>query len=73
MYFLTGNIWLMVWLALMLGRNEIRTSPTMYSFFGVGAWLEPSTYQGFTAVTLGAACVSFVLGLRNRKKAAESD
>ena len=73
MYFLTGNFWLMFGLILMLGKTEARTQPTFYSFFGTGAWNEPSTYHGFIAFALGAAGVSFVLGLRNKKKAAESD
>ena len=72
MYFLTGNFWLMFGLILMLGKTTVRTEPTFYSFFS-GASYEPSTYHGFIAFTLGAAGVSFVLGMRNRKKAAESD
>ena len=74
MYFLTGNIWLMVGLVLMLGRNNVWIGMRpMYSFFSVGQWFEPSTYNGFVVFALGAAGVSFVLGMRNRKKTAASD
>lgn len=73
MYFLTGNLWLMVAMFLLLGKNAVRTQPTMYSFFGstlASGRIEPNTYHGFVVFALGAAAVSFVLAFRNRNKAA---
>ncbi len=71
MYFLTGNLWLIFGLFLMLGRTPLPFSNTgMYSFFGHGAWLGANTYNGFIAFAFGAAAVSFVLAFRNRNKAA---
>lgn len=73
MYFLTGNLWLIVALFLMMGKFEVRTQPTFYSFFSSGAWFEPSTYHGIIAFALGAAAVSFVLAFCKRNKSAETD
>ena len=69
MYFVIGNVWLIVGLVLKLGQKEMFAKPTMYSFFGSGAWFEPNTYDRFVAFAFGAAAVSFVLAFRNRKKA----
>ncbi len=44
-YFIAGNIWLVLALVLLIGRNVARTSPTMYSYFKVGAWLYPAKYN----------------------------
>jgi len=54
-YFIAGNIWLVLALVLLVGRNVARSSPTMYSFFKVGAWLYPATYNliVLAAVVLG--------------------
>ena len=76
MYFLTGNLWLIVALFLLMGKHQVRTEPTMYSFFGssVGSgWIEPNTYDGYVLFAFGAAAVSFVLAFRKRNKSAESE
>ncbi len=75
MYFLTGNLWLIVGLFLLMGKHQVRTEPTMYSFFGLNAasgWIEPSTYNGYVVFAFGAAAVSFVLAFRKRNKNAEA-
>ncbi|MDQ3621925.1 MAG: serine/threonine protein kinase [Verrucomicrobiota bacterium] len=57
-----GSFWILA-LVLLLGRRVARTEPTMYSFFGVGGWLWPSTYHTIVAVCVAAALVCFVVVL----------
>jgi hypothetical protein len=42
---IVGNLWLLAAVALLLGKTVARTQPVMYSFFDIGAWLYPSTYN----------------------------
>ena len=69
MYFLTGNLWLLVGFVLLLGKTQMPFTG-QYSFFGSGAWLDLMTYHKFVGFALGAAAVSFALAFRNRNKAA---
>lgn len=54
-YFVAGNLWLAAAMIVFLGRTFERSSPTRYSFFGVGAWLPPAEYAG---LIIGLAVLS---------------
>lgn len=59
-FFIAGNFWLIAAVALVLGRTVARTQPLMYSFFGVGGWYYPATYNlciGLCAAFGIACCV----------------
>jgi hypothetical protein len=43
--FTMGNVWLMIAVAIWLGRDAVRYAPTRYAFFGVGGWHTPFTYN----------------------------
>ena len=62
-YFAAGNLWLLVSLLLALGRTFERSEPLMYSFFGIGDWYYPSTYNVWVGLSLAAAAVCFLLWL----------
>jgi hypothetical protein len=60
--FLTGNLWLLVCLALFVGQHAERSQPTRYSFFGKdGAWLSPTVYTWLLLLTgiAGMVCLTF--------------
>ncbi len=61
-----GNIWLLAAIILLLGKNVARTQPLMYSFFGFGAWLYPSTYHLLVAFCGGLSIICFALSWRGR-------
>ncbi len=42
---IVGNLWLLAAVTLLLGKKVARTQPLMYSFFDIGAWLYPTTYN----------------------------
>lgn len=56
-YFIAGNVWLLVALVLLLGKNVMRGSPTRYAFFGIGGWYAPGTYYLIVLIcaVIGAA------------------
>lgn len=60
-YFAAGNLWLLVSLLLVVGRTWERSQPTMYSFFGVGGWYYPETYNVWVGLCLFAAAVCLLL------------
>lgn len=43
-FFVAGNLWLLIALVVLLGRNVERHDPTRYSFIGYG-WWDPMTYN----------------------------
>ena len=59
-HFIAGNVWLLVSLVLLLGRNVERTQPTLYSFFGVGGWYYPVPY-GLMVLVCAAIGVAFLV------------
>jgi len=44
-YVLVGNLWLLLGVVVALGGKVMRGGPTMLSFFGVGRWFYPATYN----------------------------
>ena len=60
-YFIVGNLWLLVALALFVGRTFERGSPTRYSFFGVGGWLSPFAYGFLIVVTAAVGVFSLMV------------
>lgn len=44
-YFVAGNFWLFVALALLVGKTYERSAPLRYSFFGLGHWFTPFGYH----------------------------
>jgi hypothetical protein len=55
--FITGMIWALGALALVLGCTVARTQPTMYAFLDADRfeWFYPGTYYTFVALLLSAA------------------
>ena len=63
---IVGNLWLLAAVALLLGKKVARTQPTMYSFFDIGAWLYPSTYN-MIVMFCGLVCLGcFAFAWRGR-------
>ncbi len=60
-FFITGNVWLLVALLLTLGSHVERTEPTCVSFFGVGAWFDPGTYNVLITLCIIAAVCCLTL------------
>jgi len=60
-YFVAGNVWLVIALAVFLGKTFERSSPTMYSFFGVGGWMTPATYNMALLFCVALAAAFFTM------------
>ena len=70
-YFVAGNVWLIIALVLLLGKNNVRIQPTFHSFFGVGGWYSPGAYW-----LMIVACAALGVGFLNaawRKQQTNSD
>ncbi len=67
-YYVMGNVWLIIALILLVGRSPARESPTMYSFFGMGGWRYPGDYNLMIAVGVLAAVVQFILTVKAGRK-----
>ena len=65
-YFVAGNLWLAISLVLILGRKFERSEPTMYSFFGVGQWLYPGSYNLLILVCI-ALGIGFLVAARHKQ------
>ena len=66
-YFVAGNFWLFVSLLLFVGKTYERSSPTRYSFLGVGHWFTPLGYNLLVALTFLIA-VCFLIGAGRRPR-----
>ena len=64
-YFVAGNLWLAATLIVFLGRTFERSSPTRYSFFGLGTWLSPAEYTGLIAALVLLSIAFFWRAARN--------
>jgi hypothetical protein len=65
---MTGNLWLLAALLLVIGRKFARDSPTMYSFFGIGDWMYPMSYNVLTigCVILSVGCFALTAWIIKR-------
>lgn len=68
-YFVTGNVWLVLALLMVLGSHFERSEPTRVSFFGLGAWFDPNTYNMLVAVCVAVAVICFTLAWKTRRPA----
>jgi hypothetical protein len=59
LYLILGNVWLLVALALYVGKTFERSSPTCYAVFGVGQWFAPEEYNWLVRIP-AAIGVAFV-------------
>lgn len=70
-FFYAANLWFAITLILLIGKHAERDSPVMYSFFGVGGWHSPTTYNTFVVLAAIAggvlSCLS-VVSLRQPTK-----
>lgn len=66
LYFVVGNLWLLMALVLWVGRNVARTHPTRYSFFDVGGWLSPFAYGFLILACALIGVVLMILGCRSK-------
>ena len=64
LYWVTGNFWLLVALALYVGRAYERSSPTMYSAYGGGQWFTPTEYTLLVMAPASLGIVLTVLAIR---------
>ena len=65
-YFIAGNVWLLVALALVLGRHLEREAPTRVSFLNLGNWFSPGAYGIVVVLTLAVALVFLALSLKGK-------
>ncbi|MCX6903976.1 MAG: serine/threonine-protein kinase, partial [Verrucomicrobia bacterium] len=56
-----GNLWALIAIVLVVGKKVARTQPIMYSFFGVGGWYYPLSYNLLVAVCFGLAGACLVI------------
>ncbi len=70
-FFVTGNVWLVLTLLMVLGNHTVRTQPDMVAFFGLGAWLDPERYNLLIVLCMAAAVICFVLAWKTRPSAAQ--
>lgn len=66
-YFLLGNFWVLCALIIHIGGRLERTQPTLVSFFGVGAWFYPTSYNLMVAVAAGMAFFCFLMAAKVRR------
>lgn len=71
-FFIFGNFWLFVALVLVIGRTTARTQPTLYSFFDIGGWYYPTTYNLWIGVCMAAAIACLVLTVITWRKSISS-
>lgn len=65
LYLCLGNVWLLVALALYVGRTYERSAPAMYSVFGIGRWFSAGEY--FVVQLVPAAIGAAFLFLAGRQ------
>jgi hypothetical protein len=67
-YFVAGNIWLFVALAIFLLRVTERTGPHRVSLLGVGTWFTPAGYNAVVGLVLLVACLFLIASWRKKKE-----
>jgi hypothetical protein len=72
-YFVMGNVWLLTAVMLWLGRDQVRSEPVRFAFFGVGGLHSPFTYQMLIVLCVAIGLALVFRGRRGAKKAAKTD
>ncbi len=68
-FFISGQAWLLVALALHLGRHYERSSPEMVSFFGLGRWYDPLSYTLVNLIVFLFGVALFIMAWRPERSA----
>lgn len=66
-YFVAGNVWAILAVALTVGRKAWRTQPARYEFFGYGS-LDPTGYNLIIAFCVTATAIFFLLAWKTHGK-----
>ena len=66
-YFIAGNLWMLVSILLLIGREAWRTGPVRYGFLGVGS-LSATVYNLVVAFCVIAAAIFFLLAWKTQPK-----
>lgn len=67
-FFIAGNIWLFISLAVFLLRQTERTGPHRVSFLGIGTWFSPAGYNTVALVVFLIGCVFLLIGCRQSRR-----
>jgi len=65
-YFVIGHGWLLISLLLIIGKQIMRTQPTMYAFFGIGTWLYSGMYNVLVLAVFAVAVWCFYLYFKRK-------
>ena len=68
LYLCLGNLWLLVALALYVGRTYERSAPSMYSAWGVGRWFYPGEYTALVLVPAALGITFCCLAARHARR-----
>lgn len=66
-YFVAGNVWAILAVALTLGHRAWRTQSTRYEFLGQGS-LDPTRYNLIIAFCVTAIAIFFLLAWKTYEK-----
>ena len=66
-YFIAGNLWMLLGILLLVGREAWRTGPVRYGFLGVGS-LSATVYNLVVAFCVIAAAIFFLLAWKTQPK-----
>jgi len=66
-YFIAGNVWMLLGIVLLVGREAWRTGPARYGFAGVGS-LTSTTYNLIVTFCVIAAAIFFLLAWKTGPK-----
>jgi hypothetical protein len=67
-YFVAGNLWLLLAVVLVLGRELWRTGPALYGFAGVEGSLTAVSYNAIVAFCVTAAAIFFLLAWKTHDR-----
>jgi len=64
LYVVLGNVWLLIALALYVGKTYEPGSPPMYSVYGVGRWFTAGEYELIVLAPAALGMAFMCLGIR---------
>jgi hypothetical protein len=67
-YFVAAQLWLLLALAIFVGRTIERMDPTRYSVFRLGQWFEPTQYWCLVGVCIAVSVICFIFYGNSRRK-----